>query len=272
MLGSMTVPDGYSLEIVCVVDGSTDGTLQMLEQDFPSVHVVKGSGNWWYTRSMNEGFRYAVKALSPDFVLTLNDDIALKNNYLKALLEAYQQVGRDCLMGSVSLSLESPHVITFSGTRAEDKFPYSWKPYITFMSVVEPATLQGVKPSRELPGRGILIPVKILTELNYFDEDFPQYHSDFDFCLRAAKKKYPIYVSYQAILYSHVMKTSNSSTYKKITTVKFLKNLFNPYSRKHIGQNARYVWRHKPKYLFPYFYSKWFLLVMINHVKVNIIK
>jgi GT2 family glycosyltransferase len=44
---------------IVVVDGSTDGTLEMLAADFPSAIVVRGDGNWWYTRSINEGIKKA---------------------------------------------------------------------------------------------------------------------------------------------------------------------------------------------------------------------
>lgn len=269
---SMHLPEGISFSIVCVVDGSTDGTIETLSQNFPSVHIVRGTGKWWYTRSMNEGFKYALSHLNPDTFLCINDDVEVEPDYLTNLINAYLSKGGNCLMGSVSLSIEEPHVITFSGTRAESKFPYQWKPYIKAMSEVDKASLTGIFSSKELPGRGLLIPVSILKELNFMDDNFPQYHSDFDLCLRASKRGYKVFVSYDAILFSHVFKTSNSTTYKRIATREFLKNFFNPYSRKHLGQNARYIWRHKVKLLFPIYYAKWFALVLFNHLRVNIIK
>ena len=65
------------LEIVVVIDGSSDGTLEMIKTQYPTVHVVLGNGNWWYTKSMNKGFQYAQK-LSPDFILTINDDVVAR--------------------------------------------------------------------------------------------------------------------------------------------------------------------------------------------------
>jgi len=51
----------YEISTIMVVDGSNDGTSEMIKADFPKVHCVFGKGNWWYTRSMNEGFQLANK-------------------------------------------------------------------------------------------------------------------------------------------------------------------------------------------------------------------
>src|SRR5688572_11601688 len=90
MLGNMDMPEKCELDIIAVVDGSTDGTIEMLTRDFPHVHIVKGTGNWWYTRSINEGFKYADR-LRPDLILTLNDDIIVHDDYLLKLVAAYRE-------------------------------------------------------------------------------------------------------------------------------------------------------------------------------------
>ncbi len=59
---------------IIVVDGSTDGTLEMLATEFPTAVIVRGDGNWWYTRSINEGIKKA-RELDCNYILTLNDDL-----------------------------------------------------------------------------------------------------------------------------------------------------------------------------------------------------
>lgn len=263
--------DNINLSIIAVVDGSTDGTKEALNKLPFKVCIIEGNGYWWYTRSINEGLKCARKE-NPDFYLLLNDDVHIGNDYLQKLFNSYFEINVECLLGTTSLTIEKPHYITFSGVRNSPKFPYQRTHYIPFMTKVDLTDLKGFVPSQELPGRGMLIPKKVIDEVGLFDEKFPQYFSDLDFSRRVNQKGYPVYVSYEAVTYSHFEKTSDSTTFKPISHRKFIKNLFNPYGRKHLGQIARYVWRHYPKIGFPYFYSKWVLILLSNHLKVNVLR
>src|SRR5882672_5699501 len=104
----------WSLVIIAVVDGSTDGTIDMLEKEFPDVEVVTGNGNWWYTKCINEGVKRA-KALHCSLVLTLNDDLTFNPDYISLILGDHLACGKKSIAGSVSLSLAEPRLITFSG-------------------------------------------------------------------------------------------------------------------------------------------------------------
>lgn len=224
----------------------------MLERDFPEVHIIKGTGNWWYTKSMNEGFKYAMINLNPDFFLTLNDDIEIGEDYISSIIDAYNKVEDGSIMGSLSVTIEKSHRVTNSGTVFKNRKLGLMKHYIPFLSEVSIEKLSGIYKTETLPGRGILIPAKTLTYLNFFDEKFKQYHSDGDFCLRAAKKGYNVYISWDSVIYSHIKLTSSSSSFKKQPFNDFMKSFISPYSRNYIPSKIRFIWRHQTKVLMPF--------------------
>ncbi len=238
--------------IVIVEDGSSDGTFEMLENDFPQIHIVKGTGNWWYTKSMNEGFKYA-KKFNPDYILAINDDIILENKYICNLLSSINNVEKNSIIGSFSYIQSTPPRVFFSGIKIINKITYKQYKYLKSQSEINPKEISGLFPSKTLPGRGMLIPFRVLRELNYFDEFFPQYGSDDDFVLRAWENGYKAYVSYDAKIIALPELTSNGAPLNKISLSFFLKNMFfNKYSSTYFCNNVRMIYKHGNKWFFPF--------------------
>ena len=257
----------FILEIVVIVDGSTDGTFEMLENDFPDVHVVKGTGDWWYTKSMNKGFKYAEK-FQPDYILTLNDDVVIEKNYVQSIFCDIKKVERDSIMGSASFTISKPHRISFSGVY---KF-ISWRlkeyHYIKKYILQSPSSLSGIKPSVVLPGRGMLIPFEILKQLNYFDENFVQYGSDTDFTLRAYRAGIKVYISYNSVIFENEKLTSKGAAHNSPAFIEFLKSYFNRYSTNSIHKSYYFWKKHGVKILFPLY----FIILFLGIFKVYFFK
>jgi GT2 family glycosyltransferase len=235
---------------VVVVDGSTDGTLEMLRSTFPEVRVVKGNGDWWYTKSMNMGFKYLV-GHSVDRVLTFNDDCEIENNYIKTLVDASREVEGESIIGSIGLTAGSTHRIFFSGVKSVDWRLYRSEVYHAFLEPCDPSTLTGLHPSVLLPGRGMLIPMKVLKSLDYFDEIFPQYGSDDDFCLRAIARNIRVYVSWDARVFSEPGGTGNGSYFVTQPFPVFLRSFLQRSSRTYIKKEVVRLWRHGNPVFFP---------------------
>ena len=178
---------GYEVRIIVVDDGSKDGTGEMLQREYPGVRVVSGSGNWWFTRCINEGMRAAVPE-DADFILTINDDVEIEDSYLKMILAAAESVARPCIIGSVSYTIEQPRRITFSGIRKVVWWRYKQYDYIKQFTPVEPSSLHGLVPSVGLPARGMLIHRDVIRAIGLWDERLPQYGSDEEYCLRANQR------------------------------------------------------------------------------------
>jgi len=241
---------GFEIYTVMVIDGSDDGTSEMINQEFPDVQCIYGTGAWWYTRSMNEGFKQACN-LGADLVLTMNDDVRLETNYVKNIFNAWEKNGKNCIMGSISLTVNEPFKITFSGVKKIRWWRYKQVNYISPFTEVNPNELSGSKKSVVLPGRGMLIPVYILKELNFFDKKLVQYGSDDDFCLRAQKKGYPVFVSYDSVVFSHVEMTGAGNPINKGSVWSLLKSFTNKYSSRHLKKTAKMVKRHGGIFLLP---------------------
>ncbi|MEO6904082.1 MAG: glycosyltransferase family 2 protein [Bacteroidia bacterium] len=257
-------------KIVVVVDGSTDGTIELIKIQFPDVHVIKGNGNWWFTRSLNEGCKYAVNNLQAGLILTINDDVQIPDDYLSLIMNNYNQCEPNSIIGSCSYSLDDPTMITFAGIKSQNwlmKYFY----YIKGQTKVDVKKLKGVKPSVTLPTRGLLIPSTILKAVNYFDEKcFPQYASDFDFVLRAARNKVKIFISYDAYVLEDTKLTSKGNPRLANGFKNFLKNVFfNKYSSNYFFKDLHMAWRFGNKILFPIYFVRIIVAIPYIYFKYN---
>ena len=232
------------LEIVVVIDGSSDGTLEMIKTQYPTVHVVLGNGNWWYTKSMNKGFQYAQK-LSPDFILTINDDVEIAADYINTITDDYFSLKeKNCILGTLSVTNDSDKKILFAGIKGYKRNGMKSIPYFSTLKTRFSNDISGIHETLELPGRGILIPNKILLKLNFFDPKFVQYGSDTDFCFRARKAGVNVLISWNSTIMVNIELTRIRSNTTDDTLSFFLKDLFNKYSHHSIVKFVLFQTRH----------------------------
>lgn len=78
--------NGLDLHVIIVDDGSTDGTADAVRSEFPSVEIVEGDGNLWYTAGTNRGIEAALRH-KPDYVLAINNDQTFDPHCIKSLVE-----------------------------------------------------------------------------------------------------------------------------------------------------------------------------------------
>jgi GT2 family glycosyltransferase len=78
--------DGRNHEILVVDNGSTDGTVEYLQEHFPSVNVLPLEKNFGFSEGNNRG----VKAARHEIVILLNNDMQADPGFISPLLEGFQ--------------------------------------------------------------------------------------------------------------------------------------------------------------------------------------
>jgi GT2 family glycosyltransferase len=228
---------------IVVVDGSTDGTLEMLATEFPSAVVVHGDGNWWYTRCINEGIKKA-RQLNCTHVLTLNDDLTLGPDYIATIVNDHKTAGPDSIIGSISLTSTTPRLITFSGVSRVTSTLKEYN-YLPKFSPVDEHTLSGIRASIVLSGRGILYPITAFDRLGLYDERLAQYSSETDFTYTASRSGIPVMISYNARVYENVRLTSAGAVYNNPSLRALLRSFRNKYSINSWYKTRYYAIKHR---------------------------
>lgn len=197
--------DRRKIQIIVIDDGSTDNTSQWIEENYPEVIILKGDGNLWWSGGINMGMKYAFDEAKTDFVLWWNNDIEADDDYLVNLWQHLKENDENTIIGSKVYFKNTRRVWGMGGffnTKTGKRGMYGFnneneKEYNTRLNV------------DWLPGMGSVFSNKIYRQLGLLnDRDFPQYHGDADYTLRAKLAGFSIIVFPDLVIYND---KSNSS-------------------------------------------------------------
>jgi GT2 family glycosyltransferase len=200
-LAGVTYPN---FEVTIVDDGSTDESGDIISRDFPHIRILRGDGNLWWSGGTNLGIRDALER-GADFILTMNNDIQVAPDVIDSLIMCATD-NPGAIVGGKIYFLNDPRRVWSAGGEL------SWGDGRTLVM------LGHDKPDAEefsvrrqvdfFTGMCVLIPAQVFSRIGLYDEvDFPQYHSDSEFTLRAQKEGIPIILEPNAKVWNRVEST-----------------------------------------------------------------
>lgn len=181
------------MEVIVVDNNSSDQTVEIIENDFPGVRLIRNDANVGFARANNLAF----KVSSGEFILLLNSDAFVVSGSIDALLEF--------MMENSSVGIAGPQLIFPNGSlqRSFGHFPGIARQILSLISLVSSAELVRKRVGMKFPDVAcvvdyieaacMLVRRKVIDEIGFFDEDYFFYGEDADFCFRAKKAGCEVY-------------------------------------------------------------------------------
>jgi len=185
------------LEVLLVDDGSTDGTGEEVRRGFPRVRVLQGDGQLWWTGANVLGVSDVTeRAKEGDFILLLNNDVSMDEDYVGELVKCSERLGR-AIVGSTIVDDECRDCMV-AGLRLDRR-----------LRVTEQTDAAAIRESEYddqvdvLPGRGTLVPLEVFRRIGTFNSHrLPHYGADYEFSIRARRAGFRLAVSHRAKVYA----------------------------------------------------------------------
>jgi GT2 family glycosyltransferase len=73
-------------EVLAVINGSNDGSKELIAQKYPKVKIIDPQANLWFSKGNNLG----IKQSSGELIYCVNQDVILEPNNLQKLIEAFK--------------------------------------------------------------------------------------------------------------------------------------------------------------------------------------
>lgn len=186
-----SVPSVFSdkFSIVIYDDGSTDGTKQWIEENYPNIYYLRGDGNNWWTGSLKKGIDFCLKK-EADYILSLNADVLVTPETVKKLISCSIKHSNS-IVASLVVDIQNPSKVLWAGSKFDlinKLIPiYSSKYVVKAGKLVDEVSTKPYTVD-EVHGRGVLFPRKVFEIIgNYDSEIFQHYGGDTDFSFRAKK-------------------------------------------------------------------------------------
>lgn len=172
-----------SFEIIIFDNNSADNSIFFIEQNFPSVIIIKSEQNLGFAKGNNK----AVKIAKGEYILLLNNDTILNNN-LQNIIKVFESDNR---IGVLGIKMVDDN----------NKFSVSYGKFPTPFNLIRISNLN--YKSKELvtgnfgtnnfilvdwvSGAFLLTKKKYWNQVNGLDEDYFMYVEDVDFCKKIMK-------------------------------------------------------------------------------------
>ena len=244
LLSLIELTAGISYEVIVVDNNSNDDSLELAKTVNKDLILIKNIQNVGFSAANNQ----AIRISNGRHILLLNNDILLKNNVLKMLVE-FQDSHPES--GACGGKLESPEGRIQNQCKRGMPTPWNILSHLLKLDNIFPSRklfggylLTYLDPNvvnevEAISGACMMISRDALDKVKGLDEDFFLYGEDIDLCLRIRKSGWKIFYVPQARLIHYGEKGSRADVYNRIC--QYYRSMFIFYNKHYRAKYPFYV-------------------------------
>lgn len=185
------------LQVVVVDNGSSDGSPEFIERNYPGVNCIALPENRGYASALNEGIEFAL-TVNAGHVLALNNDTILEPEAVGLLVMALEDDPKIGIASPKVLYYDRPNRIYRLGDRRYSLLPM---PLGFGNKWYDHPRYSGIMDFDYVSGCAMLIRAALFRQIGLFDPSYFMYYEDSDFCRRARDNGHRIVCVCDAIIY-----------------------------------------------------------------------
>ncbi len=215
--------DSAIADVIVADNGSVDGSLALLESDFPEVKLLKFSKNYGFA----EGYNRAIAETCYKYTVLLNSDVATADGWIAPLydyMEAHPETGA---CQPKLLSYREPDTFEYAGASGGfiDKNGYPYCRGRVFATVEkDTGQYDDVISVFWATGAALMVRSQLYLDAGGLDKEFFAHMEEIDLCWRILLKGFDIKVVPQSVAY-HLGGGSLPASNPRKTYLNFRNNL-----------------------------------------------
>ena len=223
------------IEIVIVDNGSADGSVEFIQDNYKDVKLVRFETNTGFSKAVNRG----ITESSGEFVVLMNNDTTADDNWLSELVKAIKQHPEAGSAGCKMLAYDDHRILDGAG----DGYRRGGLPGRIGHREFDNGQFDTPRYILGACGGAALYRRSLFDDIGFFDEDYFAYLEDVDMGLRAQSAGYKCIYVPTAIIY-HLGCGTTGSGYSPLVVKLSARNNWNT-----IVKNIpdRLIWKFLPQ-------------------------
>lgn len=181
-----------NLEVVVADNGSTDDSVNWLEQSYPGVRTIRLDRNYGFA----QGYNRALREVDADYYMILNSDVWVEPGWIQPLLEKLESDRQIAACQPKICSLQQPDRFDYAGGAGGwlDQYGYPFaKGRIFDFCETDQGQYDDSSPIFWASGAALFIRASVFHEVGGFDPYFFAHQEEIDLCWRIQQKGYRIF-------------------------------------------------------------------------------